>query len=118
MLALFLEKVLLAMEEVKPLLSNDHFSVDGTLLQGWVHPMPPSRMSMASKPRGRLRALPLPDLAGRAQGFGKLTHRSSSDPDARLARRRRSIPPYRPTGVICAYGQSPPPGGGLPGNAN
>ena len=23
------------MEEVKPLLSNDHFSVDGTLLQAW-----------------------------------------------------------------------------------
>ncbi|KKZ10531.1 MAG: hypothetical protein TE42_09890, partial [Candidatus Synechococcus spongiarum SP3] len=24
------------MEEVKPLLSNDHFSVDGTLLHAWV----------------------------------------------------------------------------------
>ena len=33
-LSLFLEK-LLGMEEVKPLLSNDHFSVDGTLLQAW-----------------------------------------------------------------------------------
>ena len=33
-LSRFLE-TLLAMEEVKPLLSNDHFSVDGTLLQAW-----------------------------------------------------------------------------------
>jgi len=30
----FLE-TLLGMEEVKPLLSNDHFSVDATLLQAW-----------------------------------------------------------------------------------
>ena len=34
MMALFLE-TLLGMEEVKPLLSNEHFSVDGTLLQAW-----------------------------------------------------------------------------------
>ena len=33
-LALFLE-TLLGMEEVKPLLSNEHFSVDGALLQAW-----------------------------------------------------------------------------------
>ena len=33
-MALFLE-TLLGMEEVKPLLSNEHFSVDGTLLQAW-----------------------------------------------------------------------------------
>ena len=33
-LSRFLE-TLLAMEEVKPLLSNDHFSVDGILLQAW-----------------------------------------------------------------------------------
>ena len=33
-LSRFLE-TLPAMEEVKPLLSSDHFSVDGTLLQAW-----------------------------------------------------------------------------------
>ncbi len=31
----FLE-TLMAAPEVKPLLSNEHFSVDGTLLQAWV----------------------------------------------------------------------------------
>ena len=50
----FLEK-LMAAPEVKPLLSDEHFSVDGTLLQAWAfhasleridgqdeHPPPPS----------------------------------------------------------------------------
>lgn len=84
--------------EVKPLLSNEHFSVDGTLLQAWA--------SHASLERIDGQDDPPPPPSGPGEGFGALkegkklakgdfrgiklsnkTHRSSSDPDALLARK-------------------------------
>ena len=89
-MGLFLEK-LMGAPEVKPLLSDDHFSVDGTLLQAWA--------SHASLKRIDGQEDPPPPPTGPGEGFGapkegkkrakgdfrgiKLsneTHRSSTDP--------------------------------------
>ena len=104
----FLEK-LMGAPEVKPLLSNDHFSVDGTLLQAWA--------SHASLERIDGQDDPPPPPSGPGEGFGqpkvgkkrakgdfrgvKLsndTHRSSTDPEALLARKSKvhpALPSYR-----------------------
>jgi transposase len=98
----FLEK-LMGAPEVKPLLSNEHFSVDGTLLQAWA--------SHASLERIDGQDDPPPPPAGPGEGFGapkggtkrakgdfrgvKLsneTHRSSIDPEALLARKSKAHP--------------------------
>ncbi|MCP9850944.1 IS5 family transposase [Cyanobium sp. Morenito 9A2] len=91
----FLEK-LIGAPEVKTLLSNEHFSVDGTLLQAWA--------SHASLKRIDGEEDPPPPPTGPGEGFGapkpgkkraegdfrgiKIsndTHRSSTDPNALLA---------------------------------
>ena len=98
----FLEK-LMGAPEVKPLLSDEHFSVDGTLLQAWA--------SHASLERIDGQDDPPPPPSGSGEGFGapkpgkkrakgdfrgvKLsnkTHRSGSDPDALLARKSNAHP--------------------------
>jgi hypothetical protein len=106
--ARFLEK-LMGAPEVKPLLSDEHFSVDGTLLQAWA--------SHASLERIDGEDDPPPPPSGPGEGFGapkpgkkrakgdfrgiKLsnkTHRSSVDPDALLARKSNAhpaLPSYR-----------------------
>ncbi len=104
----FLEK-LMASPEVKPLLRDEHFSVDGTLLQAWA--------SHASLERIDGQDDPPPPPSGLGEGFGapradkkrakgdfrgiKLsnkTHRSGTDPDALLARKSNAhpaLPGYR-----------------------
>ena len=70
-MGLFLEK-LMGAPEVKPLLSDDHFSVDGTLLQAWA--------SHASLKRIDGQEDPPPPPTGPGEGFGALntpTHRGS-----------------------------------------
>ena len=98
----FLEK-LMAAPEVKPLLSDEHFSVDGTLLQAWA--------SHASLERIDGQDDPLPPPSGPGEGFGQpkngkqrakgdfrgiklsnSTHRSTTDPDALLARKSNAHP--------------------------
>ena len=104
----FLEK-LMGAPEVKPLLSDEHFSVDGTLLQAWA--------SHASLERIDGEDDPPPPPSGPGEGFGapkpgrkrakgdfrgiKLsnkTHRSGVDPDALLCRKSKAhpaLPSYR-----------------------
>jgi transposase len=104
----FLEK-LMAAPEVKPLLSNEHFSVDGTLLQAWA--------SHASLERIDGEDDPPPPPSGPGEGFGAAkdgrkrakgdfrgvhlsnkTHRSGTDLDALLARKSNvhpALPGYR-----------------------
>ena len=101
-MGLFLEK-LMGAPEVKPLLSDEHFSVDGTLLQAWA--------SHASLKRIDGQEDPPPPPPGPGEGFGapkegkkrakgdfrgiKLsneTHRSSTDPEALLARKSNAHP--------------------------
>jgi transposase len=98
----FLEK-LMGAPEVKPLLSDEHSSVDGALLQAWA--------SHASLERNDGQDDPPPPPSGPGEGFGapkpgkkrakgdfrgiKLsnkTHRSGSDPDALLARKPKAHP--------------------------
>ena len=111
-LSRFLE-TLLAMEEVKPLLSNDHFSVDGTLLQAWashnsLKPVDVQQEGSQSNatppwPPGQGFDPPETDSGGRqkrkrasrdfhGKRFSNRTHRSSTDADARLARRSQAHP--------------------------
>jgi hypothetical protein len=104
----FLEK-LMGTPDVKPLLSDEHFSVDGTLLQAWA--------SHASLERIDGQDDPPPPPSGPGEGFGapkpgrkrakgdfrgiKLsnqTHRSGVDPDALLCRKSKAhpaLPSYR-----------------------
>jgi Transposase domain (DUF772) len=75
----------LSQPRVKRLLSSEHFSVDGTLIQAWASiksfkPKPPS-----SSDGGRGRNAPA-DFRG--QKRSNETHQSTTDPDARLYRAR------------------------------
>ena len=98
----FLEK-LMAAPEVKPLLSDEHFSMDGTLLQAWA--------SHAFLERIDGQVDPPPPPSGPGEGFGapmpgkkraegdfrgiKLsnkTHRPSTDPDPLLCRKSKAHP--------------------------
>jgi len=88
--AAFLSAVL-AIPRVKRLLSQDHFSVDGTLIQAWA-----SMKSFKPTDEGTPPAPPAPPAGGRnaevdfhGQRLSNDTHRSSTDPEARLYRKGR-----------------------------
>ena len=104
LMARFLE-LLLASPEVKPLLSSEHFSVDGTLLRAWAShgsleridgsdddPPPPGGGhgfgSTAAKGKKRAKG----DFRGLL--LSNQTHRSSSDGEARLFRKSNSTGAY------------------------
>src|SRR5829696_7102779 len=75
---------LLADPRVKPLLSDEHFSVDGTLIEAWA--------SMKSfRPKDGSGEPPAPGRNGernfRKEKRSNETHQSTSDPDARLYRK-------------------------------
>jgi transposase len=83
----------LAHDQVKGLLSSEHFSVDGTLLEAWASAKSFQPKDGSSKP---------PD-AGRngerdfhGEQRANHTHASTTDPDARLY--RKSLPRRRPGG--------------------
>jgi len=107
LMAKFLE-LLLAAPEVKPLLSSEHFSVDGTLLRAWASHSsleriqgidddpPPPRGGMGfggTTGKGEKRA------KGDFRGLllSNQTHRSSTDGEARLFRKSSS------TGAFLSY---------------
>jgi len=74
----------LADPQVKPLLSSEHFSVDGTLIEAWA--------SMKSfRPKDGSGTPPGPGRNGERDFHGEKrsneTHASTTDPDARLARK-------------------------------
>ena len=76
----------IAAPEVKPLLSNEHFSVDGTLIEAWA--------SMKSfRPKDGSGEPPGPGRNGERNFHGERrrndTHASNTDPDARLFRKSR-----------------------------
>ncbi len=90
--AKFLAAVL-AQPKVKRLLSSDHFSVDGTLIEAWA--------SMKSfKPRAKDGDDPPPASGGRnaevdfkGQKRSNETHESTTDPEARLYRKGSGMRP-------------------------
>jgi transposase len=75
---------LLALPEVGRLLSNEHFSVDGTLLQAWASQKSFRRTDGGDAPPG-------PGRNGtrdfRGEKRSNATHASTTDPDARLYRK-------------------------------
>ena len=88
--AAFLSAVL-AIPRVKRLLSQDHFSVDGTLIQAWA-----SMKSFRPKDDATPPTPPEPPAGGRngevdfhGQRLSNDTHRSITDPEARLYRKGR-----------------------------
>jgi transposase len=77
-------QAVLADPRVKPLLSSEHFSVDGTLIEAWA--------SMKSfRPQDGSGEPPSPGRNGERDFHGEhrsnATHASTTDPDARLARK-------------------------------
>jgi hypothetical protein len=75
---------LLALPQVKKLLSSEHFSVDGTLIEAWA--------SMKSfRPKDGSGEPPLPGRNGERNFHNEKrsndTHASTTDPDARLYRK-------------------------------
>ena len=88
----FFERVV-AVALVKRYASNDHFTVDGTLIQSWA--------SLKSfRPKDQKAAGPTQGGEGKASGDfrgekrSNQTHRSSTDPEARLARKGNSVGAY------------------------
>lgn len=87
----------LSLRRVKRLLSREHFSVDGTLIEAWA-----STKSFRAKDapdRGDDDSGPQPPSGGRnasrdfhGQTWSNQTHASTTDPDARLYRKGRGKP--------------------------
>ncbi|AOO84129.1 IS5 family transposase [Bosea vaviloviae] len=75
---------LLALRQVKQLLSSDHFSVDGTLIDAWASMKSFRRKDGSDEPPG-------PGRNGernfRKEKRSNVTHASTTDPDARLYRK-------------------------------
>jgi transposase len=72
--------LVLAEARSRELLSDDHFTVDGTLLEAWASQKSfrPIDEPPDSRPRGRN-----PDVDFRGEKRSNATHRSTTDPDAR-----------------------------------
>jgi transposase len=92
--ALFTE--IMRVADAKGLLSKEHFSVDGTLIQAWA-----SHKSFRPKDGGDDHTPPAPGRNADADWKGKPrsndTHESTTDPDARLFRKSNN------TGAILCY---------------
>jgi len=100
----FLSAVL-AIPRVKRLLSQDHFSVDGTLIQAWA-----SMKSFKPTDEGTPPAPPAPPAGGRnaevdfhGQRLSNDTHRSSTDPEARLYRKGGAGKPSCASWGTCSW---------------
>jgi transposase len=98
-------ELLMAAPEVKPLLSSEHFSVDGTLLRAWAShgslewidgsgddPPPPSGGNGFGSGGGKSKKRAKGDFRGLL--LSNQTHRSSSDGEARLFLRLNSTGAY------------------------
>ena len=95
---------ILADPQVEPLLSDEHFSVDGTLIEAWA--------SMKSfRPKDGSGEPPAPGRNGEVDFRGEPrsndTHVSTSDPDARLY--KKAAGPRKSAGFRCG-GQAVPHG--------
>lgn len=87
---------------IRHLLSNEHFTVDGTLLEAWasqksVRPLAEGKEPPSTDDDDRPHAGKNPSVNFRRTKRTNATHRSVSDPDARLARKSKT------TGAILAY---------------
>jgi transposase len=84
--AAFFEAVLLHADSQR-LLSNDHFTVDGTLLEAWASQKSfRPREDQDPPPDG-----PNPTVTFRGEPRRNATHQSTTDPDARLYKKSRGV---------------------------
>lgn len=74
----------LYLPQVKPVFSSEHFSVDGTLIQAWASMKSLRRKDGTDEPPGPGRN---DERNFRGEKRGNETHASTTDPDARLARK-------------------------------
>lgn len=81
---LFFERVL-ALAEWKKLLSDEHFTVDGTLIQAWASPKSFVKKDGSTPPPEDGGRNPTVNFKGEKRS--NETHASTTDPDARLARK-------------------------------
>ena len=81
--------VLMGLAEVKALLSSDHFSVDGTLIDAWAS-MKSFQPKVGSGPPPGPRRNGERDFHG--QKRSNETHASTTDPDARLYKKSDGEP--------------------------
>ena len=90
---------MLAQPQVKPLLSSEHFSVDGTLIEAWA-----SMKSFRPKD-GSGEPPPGAGRNGEADFHGEKrrneTHASTTDPDARLYRKGPGRKPSCASWAMC-----------------
>jgi transposase len=80
---------LLALPEVRRLLSSEHFSVDGTLLQAWASLKSFRRKDGSDEPPGPGRN---GERSFKGEKRSNATHASTTDPDARLYRKGNGQP--------------------------
>lgn len=84
------------------LLSHEHFTVDGTLLEAWAshksfRPIEEPESPPSDDPRGGASSSSNPDVSFRGEKRSNVTHRSVTDPDARLAKKSHN------TGAMLCY---------------
>ncbi len=84
----FFEQVL-AQAEAARLLSSEHFTVDGTLIEAWAGHKSFKRKDGPSDPPGRGKN---PDANFRKEKRSNKTHQSTTDPEARLYRKSDAAP--------------------------
>ena len=77
-------RAVLADPQVRPLLSDEHFSVDGTLIEAWASMKSFRRKDGRDEPPGPGRNSPR-DFRG--ETLSNETHASTTDPDARLCKK-------------------------------
>lgn len=82
----FLERVL-ACADGHGLLSHEHFTVDGTLLEAWASQKSLQRIDGSSPPPPPSGSSSNPTVNWHGEKRSNRTHRSRTDPDARLARK-------------------------------
>ena len=84
--------------QVKPLLSDEHFSVDGTMIEAWasIKSFKPKDGSGEPPAAGRNS-----EVDFRGQPRSNETHASTTDPDAGSTRRQRARLPNSATWVTC-----------------
>jgi transposase len=86
--AAFFEAVLVQAESAK-LLSNDHFTVDGTLLEAWASHKSFQRTDVPPPSNDPPQAGGNPTIDFKGERRANATHQSTTDPDARLYKKAR-----------------------------
>ena len=92
---------------VAPLLSDEHFSVDGTLIEAWASiksfkpKTPPSDDASKDQSGGPPAGGRNAEVDFKGRSYGNQTHASTTDPDARLYKKAKARRPSCVTWGTC-----------------